>query len=81
MGLGPPQAEVGDIVAVFFGSEVPLVLRPQDDKFRLIGETHVQGIMDGEMIEWWNDGNARKQSAFTHPTSFEPLEEKIFIIV
>lgn len=81
MGLGPPQAEVGDVVAVFFGSAVPFVLRPQDDKFRLIGETHVQGIMDGEMTAWYNDENPRKQSAFTHPTSFESLEEKTFIIV
>ena len=51
MGLRPPQAEEGDVVAVFFGSDVPFVLRPQEDKFRLIRETHVQGIMDGEVID------------------------------
>lgn len=78
MGLGPPQAEVGDIVAVFFGSDVPFVLRPQEDKFRLIGETHVQGIMDGEMMEWWENGKATEPDVFEHPTS---LEEKTFIIV
>ena len=78
MGLGPPQAEVGDIVAVFFGSDVPFVLRPQEDKFRLIGEAHVQGIMDGEAMEWWKNEGTREQDPFEHPTS---LEEKAFIIV
>ena len=88
MGLGSPQAEVGDVVAVFFGSDVPFVLRPQEDKFRLIGETHVQGIMDEEVIDswkhgiareqWWMYGNAREQEVFEHPTS---LKEKTFIIV
>lgn len=78
MGLGPPQAEFGDVVAVFFGSDVPFVLRPQGDKFRLIGEAHVQGIMDGEVMEWWKNEDPREQELFEHPTSFE---EKIFIIV
>ena len=78
MGLGPPQAEVGDIVAVFFGSDVPFVLRPQEDKFRLIGEAHVQGIMDGEVMEWWKNEDPEEQELFEHPTS---LEEKTFVIV
>ena len=78
MGFRPPQAEVGDIVAVFSGSDVPFVLRPQEDKFRLIGETHVQGIMNGEVIEWWKNGNAREHELFEYPI---PLEEKTFSIV
>ena len=78
MGLGPPQAEVGDVVAVFFGSDVPHVLRPRKDKFRLIGEAHIQGIMDGEVIEWWKNGNPMWQELSEHPSS---LEEKTFHIV
>ena len=77
MGLGPPHAAVGDIVAVFFGSDVPFVLRPQEDKFRLIGEAHVQDIMDGEVMEWWKNGNASEQELFG-PTT---LEEKTFVVV
>ena len=78
MGLGPPQAMVGDIVAVFFGSDVPFVLRLQEDKFRLIGEAHVQVIMDGEVMEWWKNEDPREHELFEHPTS---LKENIFIIV
>ena len=54
------------------------MLRPQGDEFRLIGETHVQGIMDGEVMEWWKNEDPREQDLFEHPTS---LEEKTFIIV
>ena len=81
MGLGPPQAEVGDIVAVLFGSDVPFVLRQQEDKFRLIGEAHVQGIMDGEVIKWWNCKKPEERHVLDYPTALESLEERTFIIV
>jgi hypothetical protein len=51
MGLAPPQAEVSDVIAVLFGCHTPFVLRRHGNYFKLIGETHVQGIMDGEVME------------------------------
>jgi hypothetical protein len=51
MGLAPPQAEVSDVIAVLFGCHTPFVLRRHGDCFKVIGETHVQGIMDGEVME------------------------------
>ena len=51
-GLAPPDARKEDVIAILFGSQVPLILRSQGDgTFALIGETHVQGLMDGEAVK------------------------------
>lgn len=54
VGVGPLQAQVGDIVVVFFGARVPYVLRPCGDlderRFELVGEAYCDGIMDGELV-------------------------------
>jgi len=52
LGLGPKDMRNGDIVAVVFGAEVPLVLREEaDGRYLLVGEAYVDGIMDGEVME------------------------------
>lgn len=61
LGLAPPQAEPGDVIAILFGSNVPFVLRRQGNAFKLIGETHVQGIMNGEVIEELENGHVRAE--------------------
>ena len=42
MGFGTYNAEVGDIVAVFPGSQVPMLLRKREheDHYTLVGETY-----------------------------------------
>ncbi|KAF3041359.1 hypothetical protein E8E12_008275 [Didymella heteroderae] len=52
VGLGPGQAiEVGDFCAVFIGAQVPFVLASgNDDRYRLVGECYVQGVMGGELL-------------------------------
>ena len=40
----------GDIIVILFGSPWPLVLRPTEDWFRLVGTAYVYGIMDGEAV-------------------------------
>jgi len=43
--------EAGDIVCIFAGSNVPYLLRPDDDGYyKLIGECYIQGIMYGEAL-------------------------------
>jgi hypothetical protein len=48
--------ESGDIVCVFRGTPMPLMLRqePSDSQseeiFKLVGEAYVHGIMDGEIF-------------------------------
>jgi len=59
MSLASPQAEAGDLIAVLFGSKVPFILRRHGDAFRLISETHVQGIVDSEVMQEVDEGRLR----------------------
>ncbi|KAH7064141.1 heterokaryon incompatibility protein-domain-containing protein [Paraphoma chrysanthemicola] len=57
LGLGPVSLQKGDQVWLFKGGRLPLVLRPVESGcFRLIGETYVHGVMNGEV---W--GKLKKQ--------------------
>jgi hypothetical protein len=51
MGVGPHEAQPGDIVAVLFGAVFCVVLRPVEGRFRLVGDAYVQGIMRGEKLK------------------------------
>ncbi|KAJ9650752.1 hypothetical protein H2198_009945 [Neophaeococcomyces mojaviensis] len=49
IGLGPQNLQLGDHVVIVHGSTVPFILRKiEKDKFTLIGEAYVHGIMYGE---------------------------------
>lgn len=52
--LTPKETEPGDIICVFFGCSVPVVLRPDRKRnpqyFHMIGECFVYGMMDGEAV-------------------------------
>jgi hypothetical protein len=47
IGLGPAATRVGDVVCVLFGCQVPFILRPENDHYRLVGECYVYELMDG----------------------------------
>lgn len=49
LGLGPSTAEPGDKIVVLLGCDVPVLLRPLDEGYRLVGECYVDGVMYGEM--------------------------------
>uniref|UniRef100_A0A0B7KM10 Heterokaryon incompatibility domain-containing protein n=1 Tax=Bionectria ochroleuca TaxID=29856 RepID=A0A0B7KM10_BIOOC len=50
--LSYDRVEKGDMIALIKGSQVPFVLRRQDEQsYLLIGEAYVDGIMDGEAVE------------------------------
>ena len=51
MGFGPLTTKPGDIVVVVAGGDVPLILRPHEDHFLLVGESYVHGVMFGELFE------------------------------
>lgn len=57
-GIGPRDVKKGDNVSVMLGSDVPFILRRHESNvgFRLIGETYVHGIMEGEVIRDWDEG-------------------------
>jgi hypothetical protein len=58
IGIGPNTMKSGDIVCTLFGSTVPFILRAVEgsEKFRLLGESYVHGIMDGELWKETDDG-------------------------
>jgi hypothetical protein len=51
--LGSSAMELGDHIAIIFGSRTPLILRSlKDSKFKLIGECYVEDIMYGDACVW-----------------------------
>lgn len=57
-GVVPGLSQVGDRVAIMKGACVPFLLRESGEKFRLIGECYVHGIMKGEGL--WLPGVVEK---------------------
>jgi hypothetical protein len=56
-GLAPGHAEKDDLICIFFGCSVPVVIRPVKDggkaaakTFTFVGECFVYGMMDGEAL-------------------------------
>lgn len=49
--LGPKVTQPGDIVCVLFGGKLPFCLRPLGDRYLLVGECYVHGLMNGEAME------------------------------
>ena len=55
--LGPKVTQPGDIVCVLFGGKLPFCLRPLGDRYLLVGECYVHGLMNGEAMEMMERGN------------------------
>lgn len=52
LGWASKRAMEGDIVALLYGSVVPILLRPrQDGRYECLEACYIQGIMDGEVVE------------------------------
>ncbi|KAK4170056.1 HET-domain-containing protein [Cladorrhinum sp. PSN259] len=61
VGTCVPDGRAGDVIAIWFGSPVPFVLRATSDNigttssdgqtYSLVGAAYVAGIMDGEMVD------------------------------
>ncbi|KAI1109288.1 heterokaryon incompatibility protein-domain-containing protein [Nemania sp. NC0429] len=54
-GIGPPRAELGDMICILFGCSVPCILRScgaenNQGCYELIGEAYIYGRMDGEGV-------------------------------
>jgi hypothetical protein len=50
LGLGPPNLQVGDIICIFAGISLPLILRSQGTHYQLVGSCFIYGLMDGESV-------------------------------
>ena len=51
LGMGPWNMEKDDVVFLVPGADAPIVLRPVKDKWKLIGEAYIHGIMRGEATD------------------------------
>jgi len=53
IGITPEKSQIYDIICIFFGCSVPVVLRPIENtgEFTFIGECYVHGVMDGEAVD------------------------------
>ena len=52
MGLACSGTQLGDIVAVLLGCDVPMILRCRDEGgWTVVGECYLHGVMDGEALK------------------------------
>jgi len=50
----PLHTRIGDTIFIPLGSAIPFIIRPkqnQPDRYEMIGECYVHGIMNGEAFE------------------------------
>lgn len=69
VGLAPSNSKPGDLICIIFGATGPFILRPSaNEKFELVGEAYVYGVMDGE----WLDRNRVVETFISvEPTAYE----------
>lgn len=58
ISLGPGNIARNDIIYIFGGAIMPIVMRPLGDHFGIIGDCYLNGIMDGEAIIEITQGKA-----------------------
>jgi hypothetical protein len=56
VGIGPVETQPGDLISVIFGGGVPYILRTQESSFLFVGESYIHGLMDGEAVQSWQQG-------------------------
>jgi hypothetical protein len=49
-GIGPPCLAAGDIVVLILGCDLPILLRPSDRRYKLIGAAYIECFMDGSAM-------------------------------
>jgi len=50
IGIGPVDLMRGDLVCAVKNCQFPVLLRPEDDHFLLLGTTLIHGLMDGAVL-------------------------------
>jgi len=66
MGLAPYRAEIGDLICVLFGSCNPVILRPEEGYYAVVGDAYVYGLMHGEAMEDLSDGKYNVEEFVLH---------------
>ena len=83
LGWASKRAIEGDIVALLYGSVVPILLRPrQDGKYECLEACYIKGIMDGEVVKERMIANGISEDEMDDETKWKlyaPMER--FVIV
>ena len=62
LGLGTLFIQPGDVCCIFFGIPIPVILRgATDGRYRLLGDSYIDGVMRGELIEQLGKGEFEKK--------------------
>lgn len=59
--LVPKRAQEEDLISIFLGCSVPIILRPVGNHYTLIGEAYIHGIMKGKVMEKLDKENFKLQ--------------------
>ncbi|KAJ3537603.1 hypothetical protein NM208_g4446 [Fusarium decemcellulare] len=51
LGMGRANLAKGDIVTLIWWARSPIILRKQGDQYRYLGDSYINGIMDGELLK------------------------------
>lgn len=51
LGLGPTNAQIGDLVCILYGCSVPVIIRKYGQDHRFVGESYIHGLMDGAAVD------------------------------
>lgn len=56
MGLGTGFMMPGDVIVVPLGCSTPIVLRPEDNEYRFVGDVYINGYMRGRAVQENEEG-------------------------
>jgi hypothetical protein len=60
-GMDYAQSRPGDLIAIVYGRSTPIAIRPHGTCYQILGEAYVQGLMDGEALEFVENGTLKVQ--------------------
>jgi len=55
IGIGSRGTNKEDFLCVLYGADLPFIFRPKDKGYKLIDESYVPDVMQGEIIEMLAD--------------------------
>ena len=72
VGLGPGEMGAGDIICVFGGAVMPVVMRQKGESFGVVGDCYLDGVMDGEAV-----GVMEKGGCLRGPVPVDEVERRV----
>ncbi|KAK2752865.1 hypothetical protein FQN54_008018 [Arachnomyces sp. PD_36] len=61
VGVGSTSLREKDTVVVFFGAGTPHILRHHDKDWLFVGDCYLDGVMEGQSIEAWRNGEVEEK--------------------